>query len=137
MPYNNYNAYGGQNVVNPRANTPAQVAAWNTGWNGYNQIPQQSSDGRVYVNGRAGADAYPIPSYARGQMRNPMNGRYMSDGRSGTYPMYYNTNGMSGRRYYDDEKDNVIHELHRMMESKTDPEVKMAIQDAIRNLEMK
>ena len=62
MPYNNYNAYGGQNVVNPRVNTPAQVATWNTGWNGYNQIPQQSSDGRVYVNGRAGADAYPIPN---------------------------------------------------------------------------
>ena len=76
-------------------------------------------------------------SYARGQMRNPMNGRYMSDGRSGIYPMHYNMNGMSGRRYYDDEKDTVIHELHRMMESKTDPEVKMAIQDTIRNLEMK
>ena len=54
--YNNYNAYGGQGVVNPRINN------WNNGWNGYNPIPQQSSDGRVYVNGRAGADAYPLPN---------------------------------------------------------------------------
>lgn len=62
MPYNNYNAYTGQNIVNPRATTPVQVANWNTGWNGYSSVPQQSSDGRVYVNGRAGADAYPIPN---------------------------------------------------------------------------
>ena len=60
--YNNYNGYGVQNVVNPRLNNPVQVATWNTGWNGYSQIPQQSPDGRVYVNGRAGADAYPIPN---------------------------------------------------------------------------
>ncbi len=54
--YNNYNPYMTQNqVVNPRIN-------YNQGWGvGYNQMPQQSSDGRVYVNGRAGADAYPIP----------------------------------------------------------------------------
>lgn len=54
MPYNNYNAYPNQGVVNPRV-VP------NASWGGYNQAPQQSSDGRVYVNGRAGADAYPLP----------------------------------------------------------------------------
>lgn len=70
-------------------------------------------------------------SYARGQMRNPMNGRYMSYGRSGSYPMYYD------RRYYDSEKENAVHELHHMMDSKTDPEIKMAIQSAIHDLEMK
>lgn len=58
-------------------------------------------------------------------------------GHNGTYPMYYDNMGMSGRRYYDSEKENAVHELHRMMDSKTDPEVKMAIQSAIRNLEMK
>ena len=55
--YNNFNnPYLAQNqVVNPRLN-------YHQNWGvPYNQMPQQSSDGRVYVNGRAGADAYPIP----------------------------------------------------------------------------
>lgn len=62
MPYNNYNAYANQGVVNPRV-VPVQSPGVNVnaGWGGYNQAPQQSSDGRVYVNGRAGADAYPLP----------------------------------------------------------------------------
>lgn len=62
MPYNNYNAYAGQGVVNPRVvPSPAPAVNVNAGWGSYNQAPQQSSDGRVYVNGRAGADAYPLP----------------------------------------------------------------------------
>jgi len=60
MPYNNYNAYAGQGVVNPRV-VPSPGVNVNAGWNGYNQAPQQSSDGKVYVSGRAGADAYPLP----------------------------------------------------------------------------
>ena len=62
MPYNNYNAYANQGVVNPRV-VPVQSPGVNVnaGWGGYSQAPQQSSDGRVYVNGRAGADAYPLP----------------------------------------------------------------------------
>lgn len=62
MPYNNYNAYAGQGVVNPRV-VPVQSPGVNVNasWGGYSQAPQQSSDGRVYVNGRAGADAYPLP----------------------------------------------------------------------------
>ena len=60
MPYNNYNTYGNSGVVNPRVVPTAGVNV-NAGWNGYNQAPQQSSDGKVYVSGRAGADAYPLP----------------------------------------------------------------------------
>lgn len=58
--YNNYNTYSSQGVVNPRV-VPTPAVSVNGGWSGYNQAPQQSSDGRVYVNGRAGADAYPLP----------------------------------------------------------------------------
>ena len=85
--------------------------------------------GSDYMNGRSYAN--------RGQMRNTITGRYISDGRSGMYPMYYDSEGMSGRRYYDSEKENAVHELHRMMESKNDPEIRMAIQEAVRHLEMK
>lgn len=53
--YNNYNPYGVQRQVAVPNNN------WGNNFNGYSQIPQQSSDGRVYVNGRAGADAYPLP----------------------------------------------------------------------------
>ena len=60
MPYNNYNNYPNQGVVNPRV-VPSPGVNVNAGWSGYSQAPQQSSDGKVYVNGRAGADAYPLP----------------------------------------------------------------------------
>lgn len=60
MPYNNYNAFGSQGIVNPRV-VPSPGVNVNAGWNGYSQAPQQSSDGKVYVSGRAGADAYPLP----------------------------------------------------------------------------
>lgn len=57
---NYYNAYQNQGVVNPRV-VPNQGVNVTPGWAGYTPAPQQSSDGRVYVNGRAGADAYPLP----------------------------------------------------------------------------
>lgn len=43
--------------------------------------------------------------------------------------------GMSGRRYYDDEKHNATQKLYRMMESEENGEVRAAIQSAIRELE--
>lgn len=76
----NYNYYG--NYGNPRNNNNpngfANTATWNSnmngmnmnnngyvGWNhqnnGYNQTPQQYVDDRIFVQGRAGADAYQLP----------------------------------------------------------------------------
>lgn len=85
-------------------------------------------------------------SYARG--RNHINGRYMSrdmmPGMSGVYyPDEYMWDGrswdnnMSGRRYYDSEKEKAIHKLHHMMENTDDPERKNALKIAINELEMK
>lgn len=76
-------------------------------------------------------------SYARGgnQARSAMTGRYMSRGGSGTYPMYYDDMRGSGRRYYDGEKEDAIHKLHKAMDSETNPEYRMAVQEAIRILE--
>lgn len=81
-------------------------------------------------------------SYARGNtMHNPLNGRFMPRGGSGTYPMgngpWYYDNGMSGRRYYDGEKEDAIHKLHKAMDAETNPDFRMAIQEAIRMLEGK
>ena len=62
----------------------------------------------------------------------------MDNGRSGYYPMtsgMWNPNDISGRRYYDTEKENAIHKLHRMMDSEENPETRMAIQHVIRELE--
>lgn len=80
-------------------------------------------------------------SYARGgRMHNPSNGRFMPRG-SGTYPMdngpWYYDDGMSSRRYYDGEKEDAVHKLHKIMDSETNPEFKMAIQEGIRMLEGK
>lgn len=95
-------------------------------------------------------------SYARG--RNPMNGRFTSggmgygnyyDGRSmHNMPMddgpwgydnrYYDQgSGRSGRRYYDGEKDSTVAYLRRMMDSETRPEMKTAMQNVIKELEMR
>lgn len=63
----------------------------------------------------------------RGRMRNPTNGQYISRG-SGMYPT-------GGHRYYDGEKDDAINRLMRLMETETNPEARMAIQMAIRELE--
>ena len=90
-----------------------------------------------------GSDYMDQNSYARGnQMRNMNTGRYMPRGGSGTYPMgngpwYYNDGGMSGRRYYDGEKEDAIHKLHKAMDAETNPEFRMAIQEAIHMLESK
>ena len=48
-----------------------------------------------------------------------------------------NSDNMSGRRYYDGEKEAAIHKLHRMMDSEDNPETRTAIQNVIRELEMK
>ena len=82
-------------------------------------------------------------SYARGgnRMHNPTNGRFMPRGGSGTYPMgngpWYYDDGMSGRRYSDGEKEDAIHKLHKAMDAETNPEFRMAIQEAIHMLEGK
>ena len=75
-------------------------------------------------------------SYAN-QHRSPTTGRYTSSSMSDHYPMYYDgsSNGMSGRRYYDGERTNAIEDLRRMHQMQQDPEVRMAIEQAIRNLE--
>lgn len=46
-----------------------------------------------------------------------------------------NMNGMSGRRYYDDERENAKQRLYAMMENEPNNDVRMAIQNAIRELE--
>lgn len=63
-------------------------------------------------------------------------------GGSGRYPMnggpwYYDDGRGSGNRYYDGEKEDAVHKLHKMMDSDNNPEFKMAIQEAIRFLEAK
>lgn len=90
-------------------------------------------------------------SYARG--RNSM-GQYTSGG-SGHYPMengpwyydqmnnggsgshYNNDYGVSGNRYYDGEKEAVIHKLHRMLDKEDNPMKRTAIQDVLREFEQK
>ena len=70
-------------------------------------------------------------SYAN-QHRSPVTGRYTS----GYGPMYYD-GGMSGRRYYDNERMNAVDDLRRIHQMTQDPETKMAIEQAIRNLEVR
>lgn len=45
--------------------------------------------------------------------------------------------GRSGRRYYDGEKDSTVAYLRRMMDSETRPEMKTAMQNVIKELEMR
>lgn len=104
-----------------------------------------------------GADYIDGRSFARGGNMQPRNqaGQYMSytgmgsgnryyanGGGSGHYPMnggwYYDDGrGGSGRRYYDSERENAVYELRRMMDSKADPELKMQLQNVIKELEQK
>ena len=95
----------------------------------YNKVICAMDEGDEYP----GSEYIPdMRSYARG--RNPMNGRYMSR------DMYYPENSMwdmSGRKYYDSEKEKAIHKLHHMMENTDDPERKNALRIAINELEMK
>ena len=93
-------------------------------------------------------------SFRRG--RNPMNGQYMSrdmgsynGGANGSglyYPQYMDGNSwngrgsydgmnMSGRRYYDSEKEKAIHKLHHMMENEDNAEKKNALKLAVTVLE--
>ena len=93
-------------------------------------------------------------SFRRG--RNPMNGQYMSrdmgsynGGMNGSglyYPQYMDGNSwngrgsydgmnMSGRRYYDSEKEKAIHKLHHMMENEDNAEKKNALKMAVTVLE--
>lgn len=51
--YNNYSPYQNQ-IVNPRLNTMMNNNGWGNNWN-------QPRDGKTYVNGRAGADVFPLP----------------------------------------------------------------------------
>lgn len=54
---NNYNAYANPGVVNSRVNNWAPgINNWNQGI-GTNYV---ANDGKIYVNGRAGADAFPL-----------------------------------------------------------------------------
>ena len=48
---------------------------------------------------------------------------------------YDNRGGMSGRRYYDDERQNATQKLYQMMNNEQNNEVRMAIQKAIHELE--
>ena len=57
-------------------------------------------------------------SYARGMMHRRPNGQFAS-----------------GKMYYDNEKEDAIHKLHKVMDSESNPKFKMAIQEAIHMLE--
>lgn len=77
-------------------------------------------------------------SYTRSMPARRANGQFMS----GHYPMngngnWYYDGGMSGRRYLDSEKENAVHYLHRILDSETRPEMVTAMQNVIRELEMK
>lgn len=90
--------------------------------------------------------AYMPPNMSYAQRRNSMgqftsgdmNGWSMNG--SGTYPhmdrnMYYDGMGMSGRRYYDSEREKAIHKLHHMMENTDDAERKSALNFALHALQ--
>lgn len=69
-----------------------------------------------------------------------MNRSYARGGMSRrSYDNYRDYDDMrgSGRRYYDGEKENAINKMRMMMDSEQNPEVRMAIQNAIRELESK
>lgn len=97
----------------------------------YNKVIEAMDEGGDYP----GSDYMPdMRSYSRG--RDSMTGRYMS--RDMYYPhdgMYYDNMHMSGRRYYDSEKEKAIHKLHHMMENTDNAEQKNALKLAIAELE--
>lgn len=99
----------------------------------------QGFPGSEYLDGGEGD-----MSFRRG--RNPMNGRYISrdagrnmngmNNGSGTYyPPYMDGMNMSGRRYYDSEREKALHKLHHMMDNTDDPERKSALNFAIKTVE--
>lgn len=106
----------------------------------YNKVIEAMDEGSEYPGSEYMPDAR---SYAR--HRNPMNGRYMSrdmmPGSGMYYPYYddysYDGMNMSGRRYYDSEKEKAIHKLHNMMDNNDNAEQKNALKLAIAELERK
>lgn len=95
----------------------------------YNKVICAMDEGDEYP----GSDYMPdMRSYARG--RDAMTGRYVS--RDMRYPDDHMWE-MSGRKYYDSEKEKAIHKLHQMMENTDDPERKSALKIALNELEMK
>ena len=108
------------------ADYPGEQYMDEMGYNG-NGYDSRSYDG--YDN------SYARGGYGRGNMGRSMamqNGRPMPYGRNGMYG-----NGMSGRRYYDGEKDKAMSDLRRMMSMEQDPEKQAMIESAIHALEMK
>lgn len=97
-----------------------------------------------------GSEYMPDASFARGQRRNAMgqysrngsyDGRMNNGGSYGMYPMnYYDDSyrmgGMSGRRYYDNEMGNIVHDLKHMLETEMNPEKRMAIQEFLGKVQM-
>ena len=94
----------------------------------YNGYDSRSYDG--YDN------SYARGGYGRGNMggrsMTMQYGRPVSYGRGSMY-----SNGMSGRRYYDGEKEKAMNDLRRMMSMEQDPEKQAMIESAIHALEMK
>jgi len=129
--YNNFNSYGVPGAVPtpmPRMNQ------WQNNWPGYAQVPQQSADGRVYVNGRAGADAYPIPQN--------MNVITLWDTESKRfYVKGYDNNGMP--RVLEDNDYSAHVEPEKVQQSSIDTstfatkdDIKAAISEAFSNLQI-
>lgn len=80
--------------------------------------PMMEDEGRYYENMGSGRRYY------------EGNGGYGGNNSSGE-------GNMSGRRYYDSEKEKAIHYLHKALDSETRPDVISDIQAVIRELEMK
>lgn len=116
----------------------------------YNLVIDAMENGGSYP----GSEHMPEMSYMRG--RDAATGRYMSrtmnNGSGLYYPPYMDGNSwngnnmnssnhyndgmnMSGRRYYDSEKEKAIHKLHHMMENEDNAEKKNALKLAVTVLE--
>ena len=82
--------------------------------------------------GRNSYDGY--NSYRGGNMNRGRSyyGGNGGNGTSGHYPY-----GMSGRHYYDSERDKFMNDLHRMMDSEQDPATREAMENVARMLEMR
>ena len=64
---------------------------------------------------------------------------YARGGRGGSGRRYYNGpssySNTSGRRYYDDERESAIRRLRKLMDSESNQEIRMAMQNVINELE--
>lgn len=88
-----------------------------------------------------GSDYMPDRSYARSAQRRNAMGQYSRNGSYGAYPSNsyngsYRRDGMSSRKYYDNEMGNAIHKLEHMMETEMNPEKRMAIQEILNDIQM-